>query len=94
MNVFISSLWENFLWGLIYFDQFNYLTLLTNLSIEANRVDPEQSHPIKNETFFYSSVNLDARLKKSHSKLARLFGYSHVPYSTHYTLPSFVARQH
>ena len=25
MNVFILSLWENFRWGLIYFDQFIYI---------------------------------------------------------------------
>ena len=31
---------------------------------------------------------------KSHSKLACLFGCSHVPYSMCYILPIFVARQH
>ena len=51
-------------------------------------------HPIKNETFFYSTVNLHARLMKSRSKLACLFGYSHEPYSLSYTVPTFDARQH
>ena len=37
-------------------------------------------HPIKNETFFYNTVNLHARLMKSRSTLACLFGYSHDSY--------------
>ena len=44
--------------------------------------------------FFYSTVNLHARLMKSRSTLACLFGYSHEPYSLSYTVPTFVARQH
>ena len=48
----------------------------------------------KERDFCHSAVNLHARLTKSHSKLARLFGYSHVPYSTCYKIPIFVARQH
>ena len=53
-----------------------------------------ERHPIKNETFFYSALNLHARLMKSCSKLAHLFGCSHVPYSKCYIVPTFVARQH
>ena len=30
MNVLTLSLWENFWWGLIYFDQFNYLRNIIN----------------------------------------------------------------
>ena len=44
--------------------------------------------------FFYSAVNLHARLMKFLSMLTRLFGCSHVPYSTFYIVPTFVARQH
>ena len=47
-----------------------------------------------NKEFFYSAVNLHSRHMISRSKLARLFGCSHVPFSTHYILPTFVARQH
>ena len=53
-----------------------------------------EGHPIKNETFFYSALNLHARLMKFLSKLARLFGCSHVPYSRFYIIPTFVAMQH
>ena len=49
--------------------------------------------PIKNETFS-SAVNLHAKLVKSRTYLACLFGCSHVPFSTCYIIPSFVARQH
>ena len=44
--------------------------------------------------FFYSAVNLHARLMKFLSKLACLFGCSQVPYSMFYIVPTFVARQH
>ena len=53
-----------------------------------------EGHPIKNETFFYSALNLHARLMKSCSKLAHLFGSSLVPCSTCYVVPTVVARQH
>ena len=65
---------------------------------------PYKSMAIVNETlrgssnkewdFCYSAVNIHARLMKSPSTLARVFGFSHVPYSTCYIVPIFVARQH
>ena len=39
-------------------------------------------------------MNLHARIMKFLSKLACLFGCSHVPYSTFYIVPTVVARQH
>ena len=51
-------------------------------------------HPIKNETFYSSALYLHARLMKPHTYLECLFGYSHVPFSTCYIIPYFVARQH
>ena len=53
-----------------------------------------EGHSIKNETFFYSGMNLYARLMKSCPKLACLFGCSHITYSMCYLVPAFVARQH
>ena len=44
--------------------------------------------------FCYSAVNYHARLMKYRCKVAPLFGCSHVPYSTCYIVPIFVARQH
>ena len=44
--------------------------------------------------FCYSAVNLHAIRRKSHSKLAGFFGFSHVPHSMCYIVPIFVARQH
>ena len=44
--------------------------------------------------FFYSAVNLHARVMKSRLKLARLFGCSQEPYLMCYIVPTFVARQH
>ena len=32
MNVFTLSLWENFWWGLIYFDQFIWKTVVFNVT--------------------------------------------------------------
>ena len=42
--------------------------------------------------FFYSALNLHARLMKSCSKLTHLFGCSRVPYLTCYVVPTVVAR--
>ena len=47
-----------------------------------------KGHPIKNDTV--SIVNLHARLMKSRTKLARLYGCSHVPFSMCYIVPTFV----
>ena len=41
--------------------------------------------------FYYRALNYHARNMKSHSKLPNLFGCSHVPYSTCYIVPIFVA---
>ena len=45
MNVFTLSLWENFRWGLIYFDQFISLVKITNYQSECT-VTPVHIHRV------------------------------------------------
>ena len=66
------------------------LLYITSTQMTYNARGP----PNKNETCFYSTVNVHSRLMKYCSKLARLFGCPYVPYSTCYIAPTFVARQH
>ena len=52
-----------------------------------------EGHPIHNENFSTEQL-IHTQDMKSLTKLARLFGCSHVPFSTGYIAPDFVAGQH
>ena len=96
---------KNFDWNILYLCEPIYLYLRSLFekrstcrfqlfSVKSQRRVILRGSSNKEWDFFYSAVNLHARVMKSRLNLARLFGYSQESYLMCYIVPTFVARQH